>query len=125
MAWPANGNNVQQSSNFGVFGKNNVLIVQFIAPPSGSAELQLSNNGPPYAMRKASLSMTPCGPALLYSVAGSQTPVVHLQVGGGGFGVVTVTPGVTYYWSVTNRNPDGSNSCPQASCGMRIDFNKG
>jgi len=100
----------------------NVLVVSFVAPASGRGRLQLSNGGPPYDMRSATLSTSPCGPKM--SLSNSQTPSADMQAGGTAkpYGPILLTPGVRYYWAVYNRNPDGSNSCSVGACDMRVDF---
>jgi hypothetical protein len=104
------------------WNSGDVLVVSFVAPASGNGRLQLSNGGPPYDMRYATLSASPCGPAM--ATNNSQTPSVNMQAGGTAkpYGPVLLTPGTRYYWSVYNRNPDGSNSCNVGVCDMRVDF---
>jgi hypothetical protein len=100
----------------------NVLVVSFVAPAAGKGRLQLSNGGPPYPSRSSTLSTSPCGAAMRTNI--SQTPSVNMQVGGTSqpWGDLVLTAGTRYYWTIYNRGPDGSNSCPSGPCDARIDF---
>jgi hypothetical protein len=85
----------------------------------------------PAAYRLATLSTAPCVVASSGVPSGSviasrisQAPSFNMSIAGG-FGMIKLTPGATYYVNYVNRDAYGgtASSCGVSDCAMYIDFN--
>jgi hypothetical protein len=99
------------------FSGENILIIEVVAPTSGSSQLTLYEYATPSAWRKAWLSGHRCDMTATGAPAFSQGTGPNLYFAaspagdGGPFDPFPVTPGETYYVMVKNERSDGQPSC--------------
>ncbi len=136
LVYPTSTNSprVLTTPTVGSFGGSDMIVARFVAAASegnGSNLVASEYSIYPAAFRLATLSTTPCVVATSATPSGnilaskiSQAPGLNMALAGG-FGVIKLTPGATYYVNYVNRDSYGStaSSCPSSNCAMYIDFN--